>query len=137
MEKKVRGEDLDGSPAVHVIQYKVATFNESLFSQLRNFFSQIHQLIFRPVWLSLYEQTFFELEVSRYVNEFATKNSAESGKKLFGVLCENFAENKKNMSPHGAAVMRGVILFVGAILLGIAEGKKESNDDRLCVIFFG
>eukprot|EP01125_Pyxidicula_operculata_P007844 TRINITY_DN2653_c0_g6_i1.p1 TRINITY_DN2653_c0_g6~~TRINITY_DN2653_c0_g6_i1.p1 ORF type:complete len:2577 (+),score=595.36 TRINITY_DN2653_c0_g6_i1:21-7751(+) len=121
MERRIRGHNLDGESAIKVIQYKIATLNQTSVSALHDKFSYIHALLFGLVWQSLYEQTFFELELSRYVHDEVDFSDLHVVKDVFGTLCQLMIEYRDIISPHTAAVMRGLILYSGTHLLMLAK----------------
>lgn len=64
--KQLKGVDSKtGKRALYKYAYQVATLNEGQFALMKDRFSCLAKLVKRPVWLSMFEQTHYELELSR------------------------------------------------------------------------
>jgi hypothetical protein len=64
--KQLKGTDPStGRRTVYKYAYQVATLNEAQFNLMKEKFTCLSKLVKRPVWLSMFEQTHYELELSR------------------------------------------------------------------------
>ena len=55
-------------PAVYTYTFRVATFNQSLFDRLKEDFLELHEHNTGEVFMTLFEQTVSELQLSRLIH---------------------------------------------------------------------
>jgi len=118
---------------------KIATFHEALFQQLKSKFEYLHQYNVRSVFLSLYEQTFYEMQLSRQVHSkiqelvsndrlsdhALVRESLQLLDALFGLLVHPY----KPLSGHSAQLVHGLILLLGFVVLDRTQAHQRSSND--------
>lgn len=76
MTKQVKGVDPHSNrKTAYKYSYQVATLNEAQYASMKDKFACLAKLVKRPVWLSMFEQTHYELELSRYLLFLAQANA--------------------------------------------------------------
>lgn len=67
-QQQIQGTCGCAAPVTYKFQFRVATFNNSLFEQLSAKFLELHNYNISGVFMSLYDQTFAEMQLSRTVH---------------------------------------------------------------------
>eukprot|EP01127_Copromyxa_protea_P011502 TRINITY_DN2892_c0_g1_i2.p1 TRINITY_DN2892_c0_g1~~TRINITY_DN2892_c0_g1_i2.p1 ORF type:complete len:953 (-),score=179.32 TRINITY_DN2892_c0_g1_i2:63-2921(-) len=132
--KQIKGiEPETGRKTAYKYAYQVAVLDENRFAVMKENFACLAKLVKRPVWLSMFEQSHNELELSRYLQDHlpTIKGNIEHLQFWIDKLCTSLQIFGNSISPHSASVLRNLILFVGSTW--IEESKKNPELRRVVI----